>query len=140
MSASAFGIVPVDPRAGLDPSFVPPSGAVCLSEDARTYLADGIVYRPRTPWTNAVHALLSHLEEVGYRGSPRLVDSGIDDEGRQRLHYVEGDHVHPKRWSDEGIVEVARLLRELHDATTDFAPRPGRRGCPGTPIVLAPTP
>lgn len=130
MSASSFGIVPVDPRAGLDPSFVPPSGAVCLSEDARTYLADGIVYRPRTPWTGSVHALLSHLEEVGYRGSPRLVDSGIDDEGRQQLHYVEGGRVHPNPWPDEGIVEVARLLRELHDATTDFAPPAGAEWMP----------
>jgi len=38
VSSSAAGIVPVDRRAGLVPSFVPPSGATCLSEDARTYL------------------------------------------------------------------------------------------------------
>ena len=83
MSAVPAGVVPVVPRAGLDPSFQPPAGATCLAEESRTYLLDGVVYRPQAPWTLTVHALLRHLEAVGYRGSPgwsapastRLADS-----------------------------------------------------------------
>lgn len=51
MSAVPAGVVPVVPRAGLDPSFQPPPGATCLSEASRTYLLDGTVYRPQAPWT-----------------------------------------------------------------------------------------
>ena len=122
MSAPTAGVVPVVPRAGLDPSFQPPAGATCLSEESRTYLHGGTVYRPRAPWTAAVHALLRHLEAVGYRGSPRLVGTGIDGHGRQQIRYVDGELVHPYAWSDRGIIEVARLLRELHDATATFVP------------------
>jgi len=125
MSAVPAGVVPVVPRAGLDPSFQPPDGATCLAEESRTYLLDGVVYRPQAPWTASVHALLRHLESVGYRGSPRLVGPGIDSAGRQQLRYVGGELVHPYAWSDRGIIGVARLLRELHDATASFVPPPG---------------
>jgi hypothetical protein len=112
--------MPVVPRAGLDPSFLPPAGATCLSEASRTYLLHGIVYRPHAPWTPTVHALLRHLHDVGYRGSPRLVGAGIDTAGRQQIGYIDGELVHPYAWSNRGIIEVARLLRELHDATASF--------------------
>jgi hypothetical protein len=124
VSATPSGITVVDPRAGLDPAFVAPDGAVCLSEDAKVFVLDGSVYRPTAPWTRSVHALLRHLECVGYRGCPRLVGEGVDREARQVLHYIEGELVHPYPWSDNGIVEVARLLRELHDATRTFIPPP----------------
>jgi phosphotransferase family enzyme len=119
VSMPTSGITVVDPRAGLDPSFTPPTSAVCLSE-GKVYLLDGVVYRAGAPWTSSVNALLRHLEQVGYRGAPRLVGDGIDVEGRQVLRYVEGSLVHPYAWSDDAVVEVARLLRELHDATGSF--------------------
>jgi hypothetical protein len=31
------------------------------------------ILRPAGPWTPAVHALLRHLEQVGYPASPRVV-------------------------------------------------------------------
>ena len=122
MSAVPAGILPVVPRMGLDPSFVPPAGATCLAEGSRTHYLDGVVYRPRTPWTPSVHALLRHLDAARYRGSPRLVGTGFDEAGRQQLQFVDGEVVHPRAWSDAGVVELGRLLRELHDATTDFSP------------------
>ena len=111
MSAVPAGVVPVVPRTGLDPSFQPPAGAMCLAEESRTYLLDGILYRPQAPWTPTVHALLCHLESVGYRGSPRLVGTGIDPAGRQQIRYVDGELVPPSPWSARGILGVARLLR-----------------------------
>jgi hypothetical protein len=39
------------------------------------------VLRPAGPWTPAVHALLIHLENAGFAGSPRVVGSGYDGHG-----------------------------------------------------------
>ncbi|MEV0974282.1 hypothetical protein [Microtetraspora glauca] len=82
------------------------------------------VLRPAGPWTETVHALLRHLESVGFTGSPRLVGDGYDDQGRDVVTYIDGEFVHPLAWTDEGIWRVGRLLRELHDATASFRPPP----------------
>jgi hypothetical protein len=77
----------------------------------------------RLPSANAafVHDLLRLLEGAGWAGAPRFL--GVDDQGREVLSYLEG-HV---PWapgddragvaSDEGLAEVARLVRQLHDLT-----------------------
>jgi hypothetical protein len=71
-----------------------------------------------------VHALLLHLEAVGFEGAPRFL--GIDDEGREILSYVEG-RVYPgvdelddqpvTILSDALLVSAGRLIRRFHDAT-----------------------
>jgi hypothetical protein len=38
------------------------------------------------------------------------------------MGYIEGELIHPYAWSDDGVVEVARLLRELHEAARSFVP------------------
>jgi hypothetical protein len=73
------------------------------------------VLRPAGPWTPAVHALLIHLENAGFTGSPRVIGDGYDGHGREVLTYIPGDIVDPHAWSDEGIWHVGRLLRDLHD-------------------------
>ena len=78
----------------------------------------------RPPHANApfVHALLRHLEAVGFDGAPRLL--GIDDEGREILTYVEGrvyaggdedDAI--ELLTDEQLASAGRLIRRFHDAT-----------------------
>ncbi|WP_199853147.1 MULTISPECIES: aminoglycoside phosphotransferase family protein [unclassified Plantactinospora] len=89
-----------------------------------------IVRRAAKPWTGTVHALLHHLEEVGFAGSPWVVGTGIDDNGNEMLTYVEGDIIHPRAWTDEGIWQVGTLLRELHTATASFRPPPDARWQP----------
>lgn len=74
------------------------------------------IRRARQPWTGAVQALLRHLEEVGFTGSPRVVD----DADEHVVTYIEGDFVHPHAWSDEGVFRVGRFLRALHNATATF--------------------
>jgi hypothetical protein len=86
------------------------------------------VRRPMRPSSPAVHALLEHLERVGFNGAPRLL--GIDDRGREVLSYIEGEAViapHPG-WAltDSALVSVAHLLRRYHDAAASFDPA-GRR-------------
>jgi Ser/Thr protein kinase RdoA (MazF antagonist) len=91
--------------------------------------AGDTVRRPAGPWTPAVHALLTHLHEAGFRGAPRPL--GIDDRGREILTFVPGtvawpDHFHLLD-ADGALRRAARLIREFHDAVTGFAPPPGAR-------------
>ncbi|MFJ3953805.1 phosphotransferase enzyme family protein [Streptomyces libani] len=95
-------------------------------------VSDGVVRvgdtirRPAGPWTPAVHALLTHLHEGGFRAAPRPL--GIDDQGREVLTFVPGNVVWPDRFSllepAEGLARVARLVREFHDAVQGFTPPP----------------
>lgn len=54
-----------------------------------------VVVRETGPWASSVHALLNHLESVGFAGAPRVVGSGFDSEGRELLTYIEGNSAHP---------------------------------------------
>ena len=91
------------------------------------------VHRPAGPWTPTVHAFLRHLEERGYRGAPRVL--GFDEQGREVLTYIDGVVASSSSWTRghgnkrsgrrthrQCLVEVARLIRELHDASADFRP------------------
>jgi len=82
------------------------------------------VRRPARPWTETIHALLRHLEQVGFTGAPRVVGDGIDAYGNGVLTYIDGALVYPHAWSDEGVWQVGRLLRDLHMATATFRPPP----------------
>lgn len=88
------------------------------------------VRRATGAWTPSVHALLRYLEVQGFDGAPRVL--GIDRGGREVLTYIEGeagyfDHQHvvpPNLWSDAVLVDAARLLHRLHDATENFRSPP----------------
>jgi hypothetical protein len=80
------------------------------------------VRRPMRPASEATHALLRHLEAVGFGAAPRLL--GVDEHGREVLSYIEGQAIVPPypAWAmtDAALVSVARLLRDYHDATLGF--------------------
>jgi hypothetical protein len=82
----------------------------------------GIVVRETGPWARSVHALLRHLEQVGFEGAPRVVGEGFDEHGREVLTYVDGEVVHPTPWPDQAIHELGTLMRRLHDAAKSFQP------------------
>ena len=75
-------------------------------------------------WTPAVHALLRHLESVGFDAAPRVL--GVDGQGREVLSYIEGqagNYPLPESlWSDAVLDQTAQLLRRYHDATVGFVP------------------
>jgi aminoglycoside phosphotransferase (APT) family kinase protein len=79
------------------------------------------VRRPCGPWTAAVHALLQHLEEVGFLGAPRA--HGIDAEGREVLSFVQGT-ADADPFDDASLVAVARLVRQYHEAAAGFRAAP----------------
>ncbi|ONI77477.1 hypothetical protein BWI15_02900 [Kribbella sp. ALI-6-A] len=79
-----------------------------------------------------VHAYLPHLEEAGFEGAPRVlrVDSGVEV-----LSYLAGEVPADPEWvpgkgnpltagmrSDEALVALGELLRELHSASAGFRP------------------
>lgn len=121
-------------------SFEPLPGAEGQSTDVLRH--GDTVLRPIRPWTATVHALLRHLERIGFTGSPRVVGDGYDGQGREVVTYLDGDFVHPHAWSDDGVWHAGRLLRDLHDATATFRPPPdavwqpwtGRSDAPGAVI------
>src|SRR5689334_24591016 len=82
------------------------------------------VRRPLRASSQATHALLEHLERVGFEGAPRLL--GVDSQWRVVLSYLPGETVtapYPS-WSmtDAALDSVAVLLREYHQAVADFRP------------------
>src|SRR6266487_2320141 len=89
--------------------------------------AGDTVRRNVGPWTPSVHALLRHLEYVGFTGAPRAL--GIDERGREVLSYLEGEcgeyPLAPHWVTDEALVTVATMLRMFHDAQYGFRPVPG---------------
>jgi aminoglycoside phosphotransferase (APT) family kinase protein len=83
------------------------------------------VLRPATPHSVSVHAFLRAVRDAGFVGVPAPV--GFDDDGRERLEFVEGDVPVPPypAWSqsDAALASTARLLRGLHDAACAFDAR-----------------
>lgn len=80
------------------------------------------VRRPVRPESGSTHALLRHLEGVGFTGAPRFL--GHDSSGREVLSFIEGTAAlspYPA-WAldDRALVTVASLLRAYHDAAEGF--------------------
>jgi Ser/Thr protein kinase RdoA (MazF antagonist) len=94
----------------------------------RVHRVGDTVRRPMRPTSDATHALLRHLERVGFDGAPRVL--GVDAEGREVLSYVPGQAVTAPApaWglTDEALRSVGRLLRRFHDAAATFDPTPYR--------------
>lgn len=79
------------------------------------------VRRPITSHSSTIHALLIHLEQVGFVGCPRFL--GSDQQGREILSFLPGEAGFADYlWEDQAVIAAARLLRSYHDATTTFIP------------------
>jgi hypothetical protein len=85
------------------------------------------VRRPLNPSSPLIHALLRHLEAVGFTGAPRFL--GIDAAGREVLSYISGEVAGRPRpaWigDEDRLVSVARLVRAYDDAAATFLPPEG---------------
>jgi hypothetical protein len=87
------------------------------------------IRRPTRPWTPAVHAVLRHLQAVGFAGAPRVL--GVDGAEREILSFLDGrtvgDRLPWPDWvhSDEALTDVGAWSRRLHDATAEFVPPEG---------------
>lgn len=81
------------------------------------------VARPAAPCWPATHALLAHLNSVGFDGAPRVLAAGPTTE---LLTYVHGRAAVPPMpadtLTDAALVSVAELLRRYHRAVRSFDP------------------
>lgn len=68
-----------------------------------------------------MHALLLHLQTMGFAGVPRPL--GFDDCVEILTYIPGGEATH----SEEELASVAKLIREFHDASRSFAAPPGSR-------------
>lgn len=107
----------------LDPEVLLPGG---IANHGHVVRVGNTVRRPQRSWGDATHALLLHLETVGFTGAPRFL--GVDSQGREVLSYIPGTAAlepYPK-WvlTDEALVSVAELIRSYHDAASTFDPSP----------------
>lgn len=89
--------------------------------DGVIFRKQNTVIRPMNPWSDTVHLLLTHLHNQGFHQCPAVV--GIDG-SNEVLSYLEGDTFnYPLRGAiatEEALFSAARLLRQLHDASTTF--------------------
>ena len=80
------------------------------------------VLRPCSRHSGSIHTFLRALPQLGFDAASFPV--GIDEDGRERLVFIEGDVPVPPYpdWSqsDTALASVARLLRGLHDAARGF--------------------
>ncbi len=95
-----------------------------MGSDGAVVRVGDTVRRPRRPETDSIHRFLQHLDDVGFRGAPRVL--GFDDRDRAVLTYIEGDVGIPPfpAWTagEELLVSVAELQREIHRAARSFVP------------------
>jgi hypothetical protein len=80
------------------------------------------VLRPSNPNSPSIHRFLSGLRDTGFEGASTPV--GIDDDGRGRLLFIEGDVPLPPYpvWAqlDSALASIAILMRRFHDASRSF--------------------
>ncbi|NNN09214.1 MAG: phosphotransferase [Acidimicrobiaceae bacterium] len=78
------------------------------------------VRRPAMQWSKSVDALLTHFQDVGFKGAPRAL--GYDENGRQVLSFEEGFvDPDPSDLDTTRLMQVGRVIRKLHDASSSFS-------------------
>jgi len=91
-------------------------------ERSVVYRQGDVVLRETGSWAPTVHALLKHLESIGFEAAPKIVGTGFAPDGRETLSFIEGEVINPKPWSIEAISAVGEMLRSLHQSTATFTP------------------
>jgi hypothetical protein len=95
-----------------------------VANAGRVTRVGGQVLRPSSPHSRSIHRFLLSLRTAGFDGVPAPV--GIDDDGRERLVFIEGDVPVPPYpgWAqlDSTLASAAVLLRRFHDGSRSFDP------------------
>ena len=95
-----------------------------MAEPREITIEGGTVRRPRTPWTETVHALLHHLRAAEL---PVPEPLGIDEsfEHVSLVPGLDGDSAWPDGVCVDGARSLGQLLRRVHDATAGWTPPRG---------------
>src|ERR1700712_846789 len=107
------------PGQSAEPAAEPLSGGVANRGQVNRW--GGTVRRPRSPFSQGTHAVLAHLDRVGFSGAPRVLAVEADIEV---LSWIPGQAAcNPlPDWSlgDETLISVATLIRGFHLAMGSF--------------------
>lgn len=104
---------------------IDPSAEAMVGGINTVYRIGETVHRPLGPQTLTVHRLLKHLRANGFTAAPQAL--GVEG-GYEVVSFVPGDVPSAEHRPDiDGLYALGRLLRDYHDATTDFPSRPDDR-------------
>jgi tRNA A-37 threonylcarbamoyl transferase component Bud32 len=87
-----------------------------LSSDKNVFKENNMVKRPIEKWSNNVHCLLRHFYNNGLP-VPKIIKV---DCRYEYLEYIEGELIHPQKWNNELLYELAKLIKILHNAGKTF--------------------
>lgn len=81
-----------------------------------------VVLKTAGPWTEAVREVLGYLARNGFSYAPTALGRARD--GREVMSFLPGEAMmRPWRepmFGDDGLIQAAKMLRDLHDATRDL--------------------
>lgn len=90
---------------------------------SNVYRSGDTVRRELKPDSPKIHQLLKHLEKKDFSYAPKFL--GIDEKGREVLSFIEGEAgnypLKDYMWSDDVLIEIAKMLRLYHDSVCDFS-------------------
>ena len=87
-----------------------------LSANKNVYKKDNMVIRPMEKWSKNMHLLVNHFYNLGIP-VPRIIKT---DKKYEYSEYIEGERVHPYKWTDEGLFEMGKLVKKIHVAAKKF--------------------
>ncbi|TMU85074.1 aminoglycoside phosphotransferase [Bacillus sp. BHET2] len=89
---------------------------------SNVYRSGDTVRRDLKKESSQIHKVLKHLENKNFNYAPKFL--GIDDKNREILSFIEGEAGnYPLKgymWSNDALKEIAKMLRQYHDAVSDF--------------------
>ncbi|MHA7136728.1 phosphotransferase [Rossellomorea arthrocnemi] len=89
---------------------------------SNVYRSGDTVRREQKPDSGKIHMLLQHLEKKGFDHAPKFL--GIDDKDREILSFIKGEAgnypLKEYMWSKGALKGIAKMLRQYHDAVSDF--------------------
>jgi thiamine kinase-like enzyme len=87
-----------------------------LSTDKNVFKENNMVKRPIEKWSNNIHSLLRHFHNIGLP-VPKIIKT---DNQYEYLEYINGELIHPHKWNDELLYELAILVKNLHLSAKTF--------------------
>jgi hypothetical protein len=89
---------------------------------SNVYRSEDTVRRELKSDSVKIHKLLQHLDSKGFDYAPKFL--GIDEKNREILSFIEGEAgnypLKKYMWSNDVLIEIAKMLRLYHDAVSDF--------------------
>lgn len=87
-----------------------------LSKDKNVFKKDNMVIKPLERWSSNIHSFLSFLYQ---NNLPVQKLIKIDDKN-EYFEYIEGEQIHPYRWTNESLNDIGDFIKRLHNIEKKF--------------------